>query len=44
VNSALSSAFEATILKAMALHQAERYQSMEELGEALQATMELEDS
>ena len=44
VQPALSPAFEATILKAMALHQAERYQSMEELGEALQATMELEDS
>ena len=44
VNPALSPALEANILKAMALSQADRHQSMEELGEALHATMALEDA
>ncbi len=44
VNPALSPALEATILKAMALGRPERYQSMEELGEALHATMALENA
>jgi serine/threonine-protein kinase len=42
VNPALSPLLEAMILKAMALHQAERHQSMEEVDEALQAVMAAE--
>jgi len=44
VNAGLSTALEATILKAMALTPGERHQSMEELGEALGALIDSEGS